>query len=67
VTPFHAKNDTSLIVYGEEDFTPVVADALHEKHGSHVRYTRCPCGSITFHITMRSVICAHCVAEITGH
>lgn len=67
MTPFRPQNDTSLVVSGEEEFGEQVTDALYEKHGSYVRYTRCPCGSVTFHIAMHAVICAHCTAEITSH
>jgi hypothetical protein len=67
MTPFRAMSDTSLLLTGEEDFSPDVSDALYEKHGAHVRYTRCPCGSLTFHIAMHALICAHCTAEITSH
>lgn len=67
MTPFHPQHDTSLLLRGEEDFSDDVTDLLYEKHGAHVRYTRCPCGSLTFHIAMHALICAHCTAEITSH
>jgi hypothetical protein len=67
MTPFHKMNDTSLLLAVEEDFSPKVEESLYEKHGANLRYTGCPCGSVTFHLTMRSLVCAHCTAEVIGH
>lgn len=66
MTPFYRRNDSSLLLQGEEEFSGEHEDEFFEMFGAHMHYKRCACGSVTFHIVESRLICAHCIAEISN-
>lgn len=66
MTPFFRRNDSSLLLQGEEEFSAEHEDEFFEMFGPHMHYKRCACGSVTFHVIDGRLICAHCIAEISN-